>query len=104
MQADRSVEYFHVDLGAQKPSFYQAQLNPYGSTPCLWDCGRRIPDSMVVVQYLVDKYAPNSGIFGSTAEEMAMIRLILANFDTSVFYKLAMCRDPTKISAAKAKV
>mmetsp|Transcript_10660 Transcript_10660/g.40119 ORF Transcript_10660/g.40119 Transcript_10660/m.40119 type:complete len:315 (-) Transcript_10660:1712-2656(-) len=104
VNAAGAVEYLHIDLGVHKPAFYQAELNPYGTTPALWDCGRLVPDSMVVVEYLAAKYAPEAGLFGSTAEEKAMIRIILAKFEPAAFYVLCKCRDPTAIRSAKQKV
>ncbi len=53
--------YIHVDLGEDKPAWYAAAVNPeFGTVPCVYDGGRPVFESPIVLEYLEDKF-PHTG-------------------------------------------
>ena len=60
LNCEDRVDYIHVDLGPIKPEWYQQKVNPLGTVPCLYDDSKPVFESLVVAEYLIDKFCPDS--------------------------------------------
>lgn len=49
------VDYIHIELGPSKPSWY-AQVNPFGTVPALFEEGRPVFESLVLVEFLEERF------------------------------------------------
>lgn len=55
VEVGAQVNQIEVDL-YNKPPLYTAEVNPYGTVPCLYDDGFPVFESAIVAQYLATKY------------------------------------------------
>ncbi len=54
----RQFKYIHVDLGDDKPAWFKEHVDPrFGTVPCVYDHGRGVFESAIVVEYLEEKFA-----------------------------------------------
>jgi len=77
-------EYFHIDLGAKRPDWYD-DVNPLGTVPALFHDGHAVFESNIVAEYLEEKF-PNSGTRLMPADPLqkATVRLLMARFGDTV--------------------
>jgi glutathione S-transferase len=45
-------KYIHVDLGEDKPAWFKEEVNPFGTVPCIYDHGRGVFESAIIVEFL----------------------------------------------------
>jgi len=95
----RFDQYIHIDLGNKKPSWYQEKINPYGTVPTLSDSGKLIFESLVIAQFLEDKY-PHQGVslLGKDIYSAAAVRVFIDKLSTAVttLYDLLKNQDKSK--------
>ncbi len=47
-----------MDLGDDKPAWFKEHINPrFGTVPCVYDHGQGVFESVIVVEYLEEKFA-----------------------------------------------
>jgi len=57
----QDLELIHVELGPSKPAWFQAEVNPLGTVPVLYDEGLVVYESLIIAEYLDEKY-PARGV------------------------------------------
>jgi glutathione S-transferase len=102
---DGTFDYVHIDLGANKPAWYQESVNPSGTVPCVFQADRPVFESSVIVEYLDEQFADREPkLFPGDAVENAKIRVFVSEFNSNCirpFYGLLMNKDPA-LDAEKA--
>jgi len=84
-----NFDYIHIDLGPTKPAWYTELVNPYGTVPCIYDEGRPIFESSIIIVYLEEKFS-NTGtqLMPADLVDRANVRLIISQFEEKIFSKL----------------
>jgi len=100
LEKDIEHKYIHVDLGTIKPNWFKESVNPFGTVPCIYDDGHPVYESLIVVEYLNEKYPGSFNIYPDDVQERAAIRLIINKFDTSVIYPFMTSKDDESRSKA----
>jgi len=79
--------YVHIDLGDNKPEWYQKELNPLGSTPCVYNNGQGVFDSLIVCEFLEDNWKGQGvDLLPSDPAQRAIVRLLASQLNTSPFF------------------
>jgi len=90
-------DYIHIDLGPSKPKWYAAEINESGTVPCLFDNGKPVFESMIVSEYLEDKYkGSGTSLLPSDPYLRAEIRFLITFWSEKVqrpLYALLMNQD-----------
>jgi len=75
------IDYIHIELGPNKPAWYQEKINPFGTVPCLYDHGRPVFESMILAEYFEEKF-PNQGtkLLPEDPVDRASVRLFCSQF------------------------
>lgn len=102
---DGTVDYIHIDLGANKPAWY-TDVNPSGTVPCVYQGARPVFESSVIVEYLDEEF-PDRGtkLFPGDAVVNAKVRVFITEFNNNCirpFYGLLMNKDPALDEEKKA--
>eukprot|EP00730_Choanoeca_flexa_P013889 TRINITY_DN5838_c0_g1_i3.p1 TRINITY_DN5838_c0_g1~~TRINITY_DN5838_c0_g1_i3.p1 ORF type:complete len:188 (+),score=16.90 TRINITY_DN5838_c0_g1_i3:39-566(+) len=96
---DKDMEYVHIELGDEKPAWYQAHVNPFGTVPCLFVDGKPVYESNIVAEYINEK--KGGTLMPSDPERRADVRLLIARYGEKCvgpLYQLLRNRDPSKVS------
>src|SRR5512138_573692 len=102
--AEKGLSYTEreIDLARKPPELFQ--VNPAGAVPVVVDGGAAVPESLVILEYLEDRY-PERPLLPPDPAGRARARLlydrITAALGTPVF-KLARGADAEKAAAAEA--
>eukprot|EP00730_Choanoeca_flexa_P013888 TRINITY_DN5838_c0_g1_i2.p1 TRINITY_DN5838_c0_g1~~TRINITY_DN5838_c0_g1_i2.p1 ORF type:complete len:302 (+),score=70.26 TRINITY_DN5838_c0_g1_i2:39-908(+) len=94
---DKDMEYVHIELGDEKPAWYQAHVNPFGTVPCLFVDGKPVYESNIVAEYINEK--KGGTLMPSDPERRADVRLLIARYGEKCvgpLYQLLRNRDPSK--------
>jgi glutathione S-transferase len=65
--------------------FYQNQLNPQRELPVIDDDGFLLSEHVTIMQYICDKFAPNSPLYPKDPQQRAIVNHRLV-FNTTFFY------------------
>ncbi len=91
-----------VDLGRKPPELFR--LNPAGAVPVIVDGGAAIPESLVILEYLEDRY-PERPLLPLDPLGRARARLLYGRITAALgvpVFKLARGTDAEKAAAAEA--
>jgi len=88
-EKDINIDYIHIDLGPTKPAWYKELINPFGTIPCVYDEGRPIFESRIIIDYLEEKFS-NTGtqLMPADLVDRANVRLVISQFDEKIISKL----------------
>jgi glutathione S-transferase len=87
------MDYIHVELGEEKPTWYQAEVNPFGTVPCLYVDGKPVFESLLVADYIND--VTNGKLYPADPVQKANVKLVVGQFGEKCvphFYKV--CPGP----------
>jgi len=93
LEKDIDIKYYHIDLGTSKPTWFKEHVNPFGTVPCIYDNGNPVYESLIVVEYLNEKYPGSFNIYPDSLLEKAAVRLVVNKFDTGPMYRLLTAKD-----------
>jgi len=81
----QDFELIHVELGPNKPAWYQAEVNPLGTVPVFYDEGRVVYESLILAEYFDEKY-PTRGVrlLPEDPVHRATARLLASRFGEKV--------------------
>ncbi|KAI9594765.1 glutathione S-transferase, partial [Syncephalis fuscata] len=88
IETNTKAEEIEIDL-RNKPEWYTKDINPAGKVPSLkLEDGQILVESLVITEYILEKYGPNTGIIPSDPLERAKTRLFIEQFNSfiSAFY------------------
>eukprot|EP01004_Peranema_trichophorum_P000687 NODE_10761_length_493_cov_7.608108_g10109_i0.p1 GENE.NODE_10761_length_493_cov_7.608108_g10109_i0~~NODE_10761_length_493_cov_7.608108_g10109_i0.p1 ORF type:complete len:163 (+),score=20.99 NODE_10761_length_493_cov_7.608108_g10109_i0:51-491(+) len=96
-----SMDYIHIDLGANYPSWYQ-EVNPSEEVPCLFDEGKRITESIIIDEYFEEKWSKQgTQLMPNDYVERAEVRRFINWFCSSGVmapaHKLTRNQDPSTL-------
>eukprot|EP00128_Syssomonas_multiformis_P015466 Colp12_sorted_trinity150504_noHs@10922 len=93
-------DYIHIELGDNKPAWYQAEVNPYGTVPCIYHDGKAVFESLIVAEYIEESFkGQGSDVLPADPKLRADVRLVIAKFGDKVtgkLYGLLSNKDPSK--------
>jgi len=95
------LDYIHIELGAEKPAWYAAKVNPFGTVPAVYDHGRPVLESLIVAEYFNDKFAtPENSLLPADPLDRAAVRLLAARWGDKCTGKLYALLNNTDLSKA----
>ena len=94
-------KYIHVDLGKDKPAWFKAEVNPYGTVPCIYDGDRGVFESAVSMEYIDEKFPQPDGfqLYPGDAVTRAAVRAFVSTLDFKAIYGYIMEQDRSKDAA-----
>lgn len=85
--------FIRVKIGTNKPKWYNASINKYGTVPCLYHNGKGIFESMNIIEYLLDIQCNCDDLMPKDPYIKAKCREIISKLDVSIFYRFIKCND-----------
>jgi len=106
-EKELDFDYIHVDLGSQKPAWYAQKINELGTVPCIFENGHPVYESMIVAEYLEEKYkAHGTRLLPEDPLKRAAIRLFISIWSEAqkLLYGVLMNQDRSKDADLSAKL
>jgi len=106
----QDLDLIHIELGPNKPAWFQAQVNSLGTVPIFYDEGRPVYESLILAEYF-DEKNPNKGtaLMPHDPVAKATVRFLNSRFGDRVIkplYGLLMepdiSKQPELVTAARA--
>jgi len=95
------IDYIHVELGPSKPAWYVEKVNPFGTVPALFDGGRPVFESLIVAEFLSEKFAnADNSLLPADLLDRATVRLLIARWGDKCTRPLYGLLSNTDISKA----
>lgn len=107
IEKNADLEFCYIALGANKPEWYEKEVNPSGTVPCLkLPNGTVIRESMFVAQYIDENYGVKGSLQSGSAVQKYAVRMFMAGAAKGVVstgYGLLMTSDASKLEECKKK-
>ncbi|GAB5031722.1 glutathione s-transferase [Nannochloropsis oceanica] len=108
LEKNIAFDYVHIDLGTHKPDWYKSKINPYGTVPTLYDHGKAVFESVIIAEYLEEKFgAKGTRLLSTDPHERAAVRLLITHFRERTLpplYRLLKAQTPAEAKLAKELV
>jgi glutathione S-transferase len=105
-ETNTSAELINIDL-QNKPEWYQKEVNPLGKVPSLkLENGEILTESLVITQYIIEKYGADTGLIPQDPLARAKIRLFIEQFGTLIgsVYGIIAAKDAAQAEQARDKL
>jgi len=94
LEKDIPIKYYHIDLGTRKQTWFKENINPFGTVPVIFNQGKPVFESQVIVEYLNELNPDKTNLYPTTdLFEKAAIRLFVGKIDFSSIYRLLNAKD-----------
>jgi len=101
------IEFIHIPLGAEKPEWYAATINPRGTVPTVVHGDKKVFESLIIAEFFEDAF-PGQGtsLLPKDPHKRAAVRFFIDEFGQSIstFYVLLKNQDRSKDEELKAAV
>lgn len=108
LEKNIAFDYVHIDLGTHKPDWYKSKINPYGTVPTLYDHGKAVFESVIIAEYLEEKFgAKGTRLLSTDPHERAAVRLLITHFRERTLpplYRLLKAQTPAEAKLAKVSL